>query len=89
MSEFDSLSGKEIFTLMNKETDLSISIRLITAYALRCMKKNIRLKKENEELKKEVDKLRMHILSSPDGELYFEAKQNYESCIKTNIKNDN
>jgi len=30
-----------------------------------------------------MEKLRQHILSSPDGEAYFSAKEHYEKTVKS------
>lgn len=47
------------------------------------IKKVLNHEKEIDELKKENDELTKHIMASPDGELYFEAKKHWDEnrCI--------
>ena len=42
------------------------------------IKKVLNHEKEIDELKKENDELKKHIMASPDGELYFEAKKHWD-----------
>ncbi len=49
-------------------------------------KENRELKEENERLKKENDEMKLHISLSPEGTVYLETKEHYESLIK-NDKN--
>jgi len=46
------------------------------------IKKALVHEKENDELKKEIDGLKNHIMASPDGKLYFEAKASWEKNKK-------
>jgi len=39
---------------------------------------------ENEKLRKENEQLKAHIIASPDGELYFEAKSHYDDQLSKN-----
>ena len=38
----------------------------------------VELQRENTEYKKEINELKTHIMASPEGELYFEAKKRWD-----------
>ena len=42
---------------------------------------NYKLRKKNNDLEKEISDLKIHILASPEGELYFEAKKSWSACL--------
>ena len=46
---------------------------------------NNKLKSKNNELEKKINELETHIMASPDGELYFEAKENWDVNLKQKI----
>lgn len=43
---------------------------------------NKKLEKENKELRKEIEELKTHIMASPEGELYFEAKESWSKQLQ-------
>lgn len=57
-------------------------------YCIKCIKENYAIKKELDTVKKELDsvkkenyELKSHIMASPDGELYFEAKNHWHNNL--------
>ena len=53
-------------------------------YGIQMILDNKKLTKEISTLKKKIDELETHIMASPEGELYFEAKESWDKCTQTN-----
>ena len=51
-------------------------------YVIQLITDNNKLTKNTTSLKRKIDELETHIMASPDGELYFEAKNNWNANVK-------
>ena len=75
------ISMQNLMTLFGKDENTKDMLKeYITKY--------LQFKKENAELiklKKENDELKTHIMASPEGALYFEAKNNWDGNISKKL----